>query len=196
VDPEVGREIQERLHYIHKFRDDTLYHSGLFLEGFPEPICYAAFSHLDRGYLFRALAAKGLLSGVEIDHDIAVMTRAFGFSPLPSNSMSKLFDRACSQLSDDGYRLVVTAVNPFLSFRGSIFSGSSFVPFATSPMGYWYTTEGRYSNRRASDGARPQLCPTPPILWLVRGLDRATHKQVEGLAEPLYTISMKEYANG
>lgn len=196
VDPQVGRGIQERLHYIHKAREDTRYHSGLFLDGFEEPICYSAFSQLDRAYLLRALEAKDMLSGIDTDREIAVMTRAFGFNPLPLNAMSKLFDRACGQLYDDGYRLVVTAVNPFLSFRGSIFSGSSFVPFATSPMRYWFASDGKYLNRRMSEGAQPQRFPTPPILWLVRGLDRHMHKRVDCLSAPLYTVSMEEYANG
>jgi hypothetical protein len=197
VPASVGLGIQERLHYIHKAREDTSHHTGLFLEGYSEPICYAAFSSLDRQYLINGLNAKGLLDCLGIAKEqVAVMTRAFGFSPLPANAMSKLFDRSCALLRQDGFRLLVTAVNPYLSFRGSIFSGSSFVPFATSPMRYWYSDTGHYLNRRSSESALPQRCDTPPILWLVRGLDTKLHKAVEKLDMPLYNVEAEEYANG
>lgn len=197
VDAHVGMGIQERLHYIHKSREDTRHHTGLFLEGYSEPICYAAFSALDRQYLFNSLNQKGLLDTLGIEESqVGVMTRAFGFSPLPKNAMSKLFDRSCVVLRNDGFRLVVTAVNPFLSFRGSVFSGSSFIPFATSPMQYWYSEDGYYLNRRSAGAAFPQEFETPPILWLVRGLDTKASRAVDALELPLYDVEYQEYVDG
>lgn len=192
VDPAIGLAIQDDMHYIHSSRDDTLLHAGLFIVGQDAPIAYAAFSDLDRAYLESALRASGAIP--EGDNGrIAVMTRAFGYNPLPKNAMSKLFDFATRKMSAAGYNYVITALNPLLGFKGSIFSGSSFIPFATSPMRYWYNEDGSYMNRRKASQPAPQRLDTPPIIWLVRGLDSRRQRNLESFPGPLYEVSQEQY---
>src|SRR5436190_22729746 len=154
VDPNVGFSIQENIHYIHKRREDTKFHFGLFLEDYEYPIAYCSFSVCDRNYQASALAA--VLGHDLKPEEIFVMTRAYGFNPLPANVMSKLFDKAavyikmCNRKSGIRAKFIITALNPFLGFNGGIFLGSSYSPFATSPMFYNFTMQGLYLNRRSA----------------------------------------------
>ena len=193
VDPEIGFEIQREIHYIHSARTDTFLHAGLFDGDRPGPLAYAAFSPLDRSYLRAALERSGVTGPSNVG-DVAVMTRAFGYNPLPKNAMSKLFEFAATEVRRAGYNYIITALNPLLGFKGSIFSGSSFVAFATSPMRYWYNNDGLYMNRRrASNQAIAQRLETPPIVWLVRGLDSRRQRAVERFSDTLYSIGEDEY---
>lgn len=196
VDDVTGLDIQKRMHYIHSERNDTLLHLGLLLDGFDHPLCYAAFSRLDRRYLFDALAHAGVTEELP-QPEVAVMTRAFGYNPLPKNAMSKLFEKSAGVLRDSGFHFVITALNPFLGFKGSVFSGSSFIPFATSPMKYWYNGDGMYHNRRTA-GQNPiaQKYSTPPIVWMVRALDRRNQRRLESSLRTVVDIGARSYAKG
>jgi hypothetical protein len=193
VTPAHGVEIQERIHYIHKARKDTAFHLGLFASDGDFPICYCAVSLCDREYQRSALSrylGKDVLMG-----DVAVLTRAYGYSPLPKNSMSKMFDLTARKVREiTGRRYLITALNPFLGFRGSVFLGSSFRVFATSPMSYNYDIEGLYSNRRNAAASLPQNYPTPPILWLARPIARGVDEL--SLTDPIVPITAEEYAGG
>jgi hypothetical protein len=134
--------------------------------------------------------------------EIIVLTRSFGFNPLPQNMMSKLFTQSIN-FTKQQYRscnnypkYVITALNPFLGFKGGIFLGSSFEPFATCPMEYWYDEKGLYLNRRQSnDKATLQSFETPPIVWLVRPITKNAIKTLENLSF-YYKISRNEYMRG
>ena len=142
VPPSFGLEIQKSMHYIHHARFDTKYHFGLTMTEYVAPLCYASFSDNDRKYLDNALLCA-LPDGCTKSHKIAVMTRAFGYNPLPKNMMSTLFSCSAKELKNHGYDYIVTALNPYLGFKGSIFWGASYFPFATSPMSYIYDRYGK-----------------------------------------------------
>lgn len=192
-----GIEIQKTMHYIHHAREDTVYHFGLILEKYIAPLCYAAFSELDRQYLLNALT-HFLPDTCTSPKRVVVMTRAFGYNPLPKNMMSTLFSCSSKNLREKGYDYIITALNPFLGFRGSIFWGASYFPFATSPMKYIYDRYGSYINRRsATSNTIEQNYVTPPILWLVHPLKRRDLNILENRKEfELYDISESEYRNG
>jgi hypothetical protein len=193
VTPEDGIEIQERIHYIHKARDDTAFHLGLFARDSDFPVCYCAVSSCDREYQREALS-KYLGEEIPME-DVAVLTRAYGYSPLPANSMSKMFDLAARTVREEtGKRYLITALNPFLGFKGSIFFGSSFRVFATSPMSYNYDMQGLYSNRRNSAETLSQNYPTPPILWLARPIARGVNEL--SLTDTIVSITSEEYSRG
>lgn len=206
VDSTIGLGIQQDLHYIHKCRSDTLFHYGLFLGDSTYPLCYCAVSLCDRQYQKNALQ-ESLGEPIPRVEDIYVITRAFGFAPLPKNMMSKLFDYTARALYEHEYdsckssglrmrEYMITALNPFLGFSGGIFLGSSFRVFATSPMRYNYSCEGYYLNRKSRNGAVvSQRYSTPPIVWLVRALSKASVAKVDHIAY-YYDICKEEYDEG
>lgn len=144
VPPAFGLEVQTSMHYIHHARFDTKYHFGLTLRDYVAPLCYASFSDNDRKYLENALI-NTLPNGCSKPKKISVMTRAFGYNPLPKNMMSTLFSCSAKKLRAEGYDYIITALNPYLGFKGSIFWGASYFPFATSPMAYIYDKYGNVS---------------------------------------------------
>lgn len=201
VDSNIGFNIQDDLHYIHKSRKDTKFHFGLFLNGHEYPLCYCSFSVCDRKYQSKSLS---FTVGEEVEPSVIyVMTRSFGFTPLPHNMMSKLFDHSIKYIRNfhrnqkEKYpKYIITALNPFLGFSGGIFLGSSFEVFATSPMSYIYNKEGLYLNRRNSDSQTiNQSLETPQIAWLVRPLTKTARKRIEKISN-YYTITKKEYNLG
>lgn len=194
VDPEFGIRIQKSLHYIHAPRNDSIGHFGFFLPDRSEPFCYAALSLCDREYQLTAL--RNIFPDIPMK-SVLNMTRAYSFPPLPKNTMSKFFNMIAQHYSAQRQFLaIITALNPLLGFKGSTFLGSSFIPFATSPMQYWYNGNGEYVNRRSNDPAkRLQGMHTPPILWLARGLTRTVQRRLDGNQE-LYIVSEEQYGNG
>lgn len=200
VDDTIGFDIQDNLHYIHKRRKDTVFHFGLFLENFNYPICYCAISKCDRQYQVNSLSN---VIGENIPtNNVYVMTRSFGFSPLPHNTLSKLFDNAVKYVKnhhrhDDNYpKYLITALNPFLGFAGGVFLGSSFTPYATSPMEYRFNQEGLFLNRRSdTEQIINQSYFTPPIVWLARPLTTDARKKIEKI-EYYYQINKNEYEEG
>ena len=200
VNPEIGLDIQDNLHYIHRSRADTKFHFGLYLREYNYPLCYCSFSICDRKYQAKALS-NALNEKVNCN-EIYVLTRSFGFSPLPHNMMSKLFDRSVKYIrkhhrNDSNYpKYIITALNPFLGFNGGIFLGSSFIVFATSPMSYLYNVQGLYNNRRTVEGEIiKQSLDTPPIVWLARPLTTKARKSLEKIGN-YYVISEREYDQG
>lgn len=197
VPPAFGLEVQTSMHYIHHARFDTKYHLGLTLRDYAAPLCYASFSDNDRKYLENALI-NTLPSGCSKPTKIAVMTRAFGYNPLPKNMMSTLFSCSAKKLKAEGYDYIITALNPYLGFKGSIFWGASYFPFATSPMSYIYDKYGKYLNRRNASGVIiEQRYKTPPILWLVHPLNNKDLNIYEKIKDySIYNISQQEYSEG
>lgn len=198
IPPAFGLEIQQSMHYIHHARYDTNFHFGLTLKDYVAPLCYASFSDNDRLYLENALNSA-LPEGCSKPNHISVMTRAFGYNPLPKNMMSTLFSSSAKVLKDEGYDYIITALNPYLGFKGSIFWGASYFPFATSPMTYIYDKFGNYTNRRSAPQNEiiEQKYSTPPILWLVHPLKHSDLNIMENLNEmSIYNISIDEYNNG
>ena len=202
VDENIGFDIQDNLHYIHKRRNDTVFHFGLFLENYLYPICYCSVSRCDRKYQIDSLA-KVVNEDILLD-EVYVITRAFGFSPLPHNMMSKLFDNVARYIKEKHQhdklsslpKYIITALNPFLGFNGGIFLGSSFTSYATSPMEYRYNQDGLYLNRKSLVGEIfYQSYITPPILWLARPLTRKSGKRIEAI-KYYYQINADEYGNG
>ncbi|CAC9555014.1 hypothetical protein [uncultured Gammaproteobacteria bacterium] len=177
VSKEIGLEIQDKLHYIHSARQDTKHHFGLFIEGKDYPICYAALSEDIREYQIYGLESINKINTT----NTIVMTRAFGFSKLPKNTMSKFFQRIKKEISSNTNNLViVTALNPLLGFKGSIFLGASYIPYMLSPLKYHYDQNGCYLTRRAlKDRVVEQQIKTPPIVWLARGLKTFVQKGLE-----------------
>lgn len=177
VDGPTSNIIQSKLHYIRSIRDDTVSAFGLFLDGADFPYAYVSFSKAARKYQVEALNAA---TGLNLSMDqVAIMTRAFAFDGAPKNSMSKLFHRSQESLRAEipECKAIITALNPYLGFSGGIFTGSSYFPYALSPMEYWYNETGLYVPR--SKGARLQQLPTPPIMWFATGLDTETFKIIE-----------------
>lgn len=169
VDEETGWFYQEKLHYLHCRRSDTVQHWGLYLDGAVTPIAYLAFSVCDRPYVVNALVRAGLPARMT---RVVVLTRAFALQPSPRNSMSFLMARAiaeCSRLVS--HDLVVTALNPMLGFDGATFRSVGFRPFATVPKAYLYDRDGLYCTRRTAQLKIKQELDTPPNLLLVRNVD-------------------------
>jgi len=201
VPDDIGFNIQDKLHYIHNKRNDTIYHFGLFIEDYPNPICYCSISKCDRNYQSNSLAQT--IDTPITQDSILVATRAFGFSPLPSNMMSKLFDNIARYIKNESqknktekHNYIITALNPFLGFNGASFLGASFVPYATSPMEYKYNQNGEYLTRKtSSESVIKQSYTTPPILWLARPMTDFTRKKLEN-ADKYYQISKDEYQRG
>ena len=192
-----GESIQCDLHYIHSARTDTILHAGLVLSDYVAPFCYASFSNLDREYLDNALTHAASFLDFGEHYNVAVMTRAYGYMPAPKNAMSKLFDLSGKVLQHEGYDMVITALNPFLGFRGSVFTGSSFKPFATSPMKYRYDNEGNYVTRRKTGtGGYNQRMKTLPIVWYMKPLTRQLRRKLEMKHMSVYNISDEEYLRG
>jgi hypothetical protein len=194
VDPAWGYNVQKDLHYIHGPRDDSIGHFGFYVPDCAYPFCYAALSVCDRKYQMDAL--NTILPDTQM-HQVLNMTRAYSFPPLPKNTMSKLFQMIANHYSSlRKYAAIITALNPLLGFKGSTFLGSSFVPFATSPMQYWYTSKGLYLNRRASiEGRVLQRMSTPPILWMARGLTRGVQRRLDA-NHKLHIVTAEQYENG
>lgn len=194
VENRLGTEIQNKLHYIHSARTDTLNHFGFFLPGAAFPFCYAAVSLCDRNYQYAALQ-KVIPSADR--NKVLNMTRAFSIPPLPQNSMSKLFEQIAKFYQDKKhYDVIITALNPLLGFKGATFLGSSYIPFASSPMGYFYDKKGMYLNRRSTEEfVAMQQMKTPPILWLARGLTRPYRRILDG-NQQINPISLREYQAG
>lgn len=201
VPDEIGFDIQNNLHYIHKSRSDTKFHLGIFLENKQYPICYCSVSLCDRNYQANSLS-KVIGSNIPKEQ-IYVLTRSFGFTPLPHNMMSKLFDYTVKYIKYYHRRdkekypsFLITALNPFLGFNGGIFLGSNFTPFATSPMEYKYNEAGLYLNRRNNSKIIiNQQYQTPPIVWLANPLTKTARKQIEA-SDKCYSIGLEEYKAG
>lgn len=206
VNPSIGNFIQNKLHYIRKARDDTKFHLGFYSPGDKNiPFAYASFSILDRDYLINNLPIS--LEGKQI----LVMTRAFGFNFIPHNSMSALFHCCYKFFKRDFnlYKAIVTALNPNLLFKGSIFKGASYFPFALSPLQLIYYN-GNYVTRRfcrdkfgsedivklnKEGKIKRAKIPSKDILWLIRGIYPQAQEIIRNL-DYLIKISEKEYLNG
>jgi len=188
-------EVNNRLHYIRSTRNDSVANYGLFIDSAETPYASVSFSRCKRGYQVDALnQASGLGLAPE---QVLSMTRAFTFNNAPKNSMSKLFQQSHERIKQEfpDVRAIVTALNPYTGFGGGIFTGSSYTPYALSPMEYWYDDQGYYVPR--SKGSYLQKTETPPIIWLAHGLSKSTAKAIDGIPiDTIKTITRDEYRRG
>lgn len=188
----------QKLHYIKKFRKDTFESFGFFLkENDKYPICYASLSICDRNYLINALKKVNILDD-NFKNTILILTRAFSIENAPKNLMSKFFDCIYNYYtSNNDVSIILTALNPVLGFQGSIFKGSSYFQFASSPMIYYYDKNGVYLNRRTSINklSYKNKIEIPPIIWLARGTNKKIQKNIEN-NKLIYTITNDEYGTG
>ena len=186
---------QNNLHYIKRYRKDTYESYGIFLNNDEYPICYASLSISDRTYLSNALIKLNIIQDTD-EYKALTMTRAFGFNGIPKNMMSKLFDKIYKTYKNNDLNFILTALNPMVGFQGSIFKGSSYFIFATSPMEYKYDKNGLYLNRRSSINKQiiKQNIQTPPIVWFGRGLKKYYQEKLEN-NKNIYNISKEEYNN-
>jgi len=139
------------------------------------------------------------------------MTRAFDFNFAPHNSMSALF-HLCYKFFKNNfkkYKTIITALNPNLLFKGSIFKGASYFPFALSPLQLIYY-KGNYVTRRfcqnkfntenvnllEKEGKITKAkIKTKDILWLIRGISPSIQTKLREI-DNLKKISEGEYLNG
>ena len=195
----IDKVFQKKLHYIKRYRKDTLDSFGFFVnEDDLYPICYASISKCDRKYLFNALKKTNIITNNDYD-TILIMTRAFSMENAPKNLMSKFFDKIYNyyKYEDNNYTLILTALNPTLGFKGSIFKGSSYFQFAKSPMVYNYDDSGLYINRKSklNKVTYLQKIKTPSIIWLARGITKSNQIKLEK-NKLIYDILDKEYIEG
>jgi hypothetical protein len=170
VDPVVGRRYQERLHYLRAARDDTSHHFGLYLADAELPMAYVAVSPCDRRYMINGLPVDGY--GIE---DVVVLTRMHGLPGLPGNVMSLMTKHVIRALKrQTNARIILTAYNPLLGFRGAVYRASGFTAFATAPVAYGYDERGEYTTRRQGKSARLSELNTPPNVLMARGLDQVS----------------------
>ena len=165
---DMGRFIENKLHYLHSFRDDAILRLGLFIEGCSYPICYMSFSRIDRLDKIKALR-KSLNTQVDTK-EIIELSRVYGCGDLPKNTISYLISMAKDYLAD--YRYLITAVNINLGFLGTSMLSAGFVPYALRPVKYSYNINGHYVT------SRKQICNTivaqdkmPPNILYVKELD-------------------------
>ena len=191
----VADEVGNRLHYIRSARHDSVANYGLYVDGVETPYASASFSRCKRGYQIDAL---NQITGLALEpRQIFSMTRAFSFNGAPKNSMSKLFQQTHKHIKQDfpEVKAIITALNPYTGFDGSIFMGSSYTPYALSPMEYWYNEEGYYVPR--SKGVQIQRTDTPPIIWMAHGIDKGTARRIEQIPiNNIKTITLDEYKKG
>ncbi|MEV0797102.1 hypothetical protein AB0I34_05405 [Kribbella sp. NPDC050281] len=188
VEPSIGFHYQAELHYLRAVRGDTYLHFGVFLPDAELPMAYIAVSPCDRPYMVNGLP----VSGYQIE-DVVVLTRMYGLPGLPSNVMSLMTKHVIQALRQASpARIMLTAYNPLLGFRGAVYRASGFQEFATAPVGYGYDKVGHYMTRRLGSGARLSDVITPPNVLLARGLDRVTQAAL-GTVRSVTRISNDEY---
>lgn len=174
IDPDLGVMIQGKLHYIAQARSDTLFHFGLFRRTSKYPFAYCAYSLLDRKYLLDAMPFS-----TEMDK-VLVLTRSFSINSSPINSMSLLLGMSANKIREkhgNNYSAIVTAVNPNIMFKGTVFKGTSFFTFATVPFIPSYYLSN-YITRKSLDDLT-ELIPNElennkidckPIIWMGTGM--------------------------
>ncbi|MCL5003738.1 MAG: hypothetical protein M1352_00530 [Patescibacteria group bacterium] len=198
VDSPTGFAIQKILHYLANPRRDTLYHFGLFVKDSSFPLAYVAFSPLDRRYIQQSLPFD------TNEGEVLVLTRAYNINSSPFNAMSFLISQAIKQvkINQKNLKAVVTAVNPNVLFRGTIFKAAAFKPFALVPFVPQYY-KGNYVTRKTLSQLSPAEInkglietakfPLTPLIWTVRVLDRRLAKS---FSRPLIRVSYETYSEG
>lgn len=201
VEDDVASRINNELHYIRSVRKDNIVSLGLFLGDKTDvPYACASFSYCKRLYQLKSINSFLCKDTGDCDLDLGqvlVMTRAFTFDNSPKNSMSKLYHQSYQYIRKNitNVKVIITALNPFLGFNGGSFLGSSYKMYALCPMEYWYDNCGRYVPR--SKGVVRQSTPTPPIVWLARGVDRNIAKIIEySSGDNIVAIEKERYARG
>lgn len=169
VPPDIGRAIQEKIHYIRTARNDTSYQFGLYRKNHDVPFAYAAFSLLDRHYLENLPQLKNTPPS-----SVYVLTRAYAFPNSPRNAMTVLYSQCFDVLKKNaGASYVLTALNQNLGFSAASLSAANFELVAFSPMKYYYL-DGLYSTRRkvecSGKSCTTQKFQSGSIMWFGKSL--------------------------
>ena len=188
---EEGKFIQNNLHYIQNFRNDSLIHVWISNSKW-DILAYCSFSILDRDY---PLSAMPVWVRKE---DVLNMTRAFWINNSPKNLMSTLYNHAYKyiKLNYPEIKYIMTYINQNLLFQWSSFKGSSYIVKWTSPMEYLYV-DWFYKNRKwVRENERPEynklLCL--PIVLLLRWTNKGRQMIIEN-DNTIVDISKNEYSN-
>ena len=177
VEEEMGKYLEEKLHYLHSFRNDAIIRIGLFIQEYNYPVCYMSFSKIDR--IDKLLSLKKSLNRDISNDEVIELSRVYGCGNLPKNSISFLI--AASKKYLKGYKYLITAVNINLGFSGNSMISSGFVPYAFRPVNYAYNAEGFYTAKR-NPCQELSISPNemPPNILLVREIESS------GSTERLY----------
>lgn len=190
VPPRIGHVYQEKLHYLMSARGDTIMELGLFLGDAAYPISYLSFSACDRPYMVSALNDAGIAVRRE---QVLVLTRVYGLPRVPPGLMSFTISRALRHIrASMPYRIIVTAFNPTLGFRGTAFQASGFAPFATAPVTYAYDDRQYFTTRRRS--SRDPSCSkldTRNNVLVALGIDKRLQRNIS--SRGLVVLGATEY---
>lgn len=176
VDENIGRVIEEKLHYLRSFRKDAAFRIGLFIDGYSFPICYMSFSNIDRRDKIESLR-KSLTKEIEKDQ-IIELSRVYGCGNLPKNAISFLIAMAIRKLKLTNYTYLITAVNVNLGFTGLSMLASGFVPYALRPVNYLYNSNGFYTTTRYKNSLiKSSPNDMPPNILYVKEIEASKYSQ-------------------
>jgi len=167
VDATISEILENKLHYLHSFREDAKYRFGLFIDGYTYPICYASFAEVDREDKVRALQES---LGFEMKNpEIIELSRVFGCEHLPKNAISFLVAASLRYLGK--YKYLITAINHNLGFTGKSMLSAGFIPYAFRPVRYAYDINGYYITKRGKyEVSKVSPNKMPPNVLYVREL--------------------------
>jgi len=174
VDIKDAEFIESKFHYLRSFREDGIYHIGLFIEGFDTPICYMNFCQIQREYKKEVKELVQKAFG-KIDFESSKMielSRVWGCGKLPQNTISFLVSHGVKHFSNLNYEFMGTAVNPYLDFSGKSILASNFSPFAVRPVQYQYKANGEYVKLLSSENKKPCLMKMPPNILYVKEMQK------------------------
>lgn len=183
VAADIGEFVQDKLHYLHAPRADTLLHFGAFTPSGEFPVGYLAVAPCDRDYIIDALS-QWLGSAVKRDR-VLVVSRSWTAPRSPHGLVSWLYARARATLRAREVDFLVTALNPMLGFDGSSLRASGFVPFATSAVAYGYDANGLYVTRRSRRVVRQAQFGTPPNVLYVSPVHKKARAHLRLGASPV-----------
>jgi len=165
--------IEEKLHYLHTCRTDGFYRIGLYIKGYKLPICYMSFCKIDR--IDKLETIKKSLNINNLDSSkIIELSRVFGCGNLPSNTISFLIAFGTRYYRNLGYKYMITAVNPYLGYRGTSIMASNFLPFAIRPVKYIYSTiTGEYAPIRTNGQKREALIKMPGNILYIKKIEQS-----------------------
>ena len=177
VDEQIGSIIEDNLHYLKAARKDSVLRLGLFLTGYPWPICYMNFCSVDREDKLIALS-KSMNS--PIDNQVVIeLARVFGCGNLPHNTVSLLIGSAAKYFRRKKYNYMITAVNITLGFTGNSMIASRFVPYAARPVNYYYDDKNQYCTKRTEKFTHSCVYDMPPNILYVREVSQTRGRQLK-----------------
>ncbi len=195
VDPDIWYFIQNKLHYIHHPRKDTLLHLWFYNKRW-FVLWYCSFSLLDRDYPLVAFQNNTK------KESIINMTRAFAINNSPSNLIWWLFHKSYQYISKhySNLKYIMTYINQNLGFSWSSFKWASYIPIGLSPMEYCYI-DWIYSNRKwllnkDSNSITYSKLAMLPIVLLARWLHKKSQIHLEKQINNIVLILKDDYVKG